>query len=146
MGTCKMRNEIEPNRNETKRNEINRNEIHRNETKRFYFVSFRFRFVSVNFVSFRWISFRFRFAFYRYSYISDVSMILNQTDIIFTSFHIISSFYFIFSQSKNWITNPLHVFNPTKLQRELPFNLKMSFFSIKFSDSEAWKKKGINQK
>jgi hypothetical protein len=28
LGTCKMRNEIKP-----KRNEINRNEIHRNETK-----------------------------------------------------------------------------------------------------------------
>jgi hypothetical protein len=40
------------------------------------------------------------------------------------NYHIFSSFYFIFSQSKNWITNQLHVFNPTKLQRELPFNLK----------------------
>ena len=74
---------------ETKWNSSKRNEIYRNETKS--------KRNEVNFVSFRWISFRFisfRFDFVSHftgipikmRYFSDVSLILNQTDIIFTSF------------------------------------------------------------
>ena len=78
-------------RNQTKRNSPKRNEIYRNETDLFRFVSISFRFGklrldSVNFVSIYFVSFRFRFAFYRYPYFSDVSLILYQTVIIFTSF------------------------------------------------------------
>ena len=47
-------------------------ETKQNLPKRNVFSSFRFG--------------EFRFAFYRYPYFSDVSLILNQTDIIFTSF------------------------------------------------------------
>ena len=103
----------------SKRNKINRNEIHRNETVLFRFVSIsfrvgKFRFVSVNFVS---ISFRIlQVPVYQWC--------LHDSKSNWHNFHIFSSFYFIFSQSKNWITNQLHVFNPTKLQRELPLNLK----------------------
>ena len=129
-----MRNEIETKRNLPKWSEI--------ETKRG-----KFRFFSVNFVSISFVSFRFRFTFHRDTHKDAVfQWCLLDSKSNWHNFHIFSSFYFIFSQSKNRITNQLHVFNPTKLQRELPFNLKMSFFSIKFSDSEAWKKKVINQK
>ena len=65
LGTCKMRNEIE----------TKRNEIYRNETKRGKFRFDLFRFVS----HFTGIPIKMR-------YFSDVSLILNQTDIIFTSF------------------------------------------------------------
>jgi hypothetical protein len=80
LGTCKMRNEIETRRNETKRNEINRNETNFTETKRGIF-----RFFSVNFVSIRFVS-HFTGIPIKMLYFSDVSLILNQTDIIFTSF------------------------------------------------------------
>ena len=122
MGTCKMRNE-------TKRNKLKRNEIYRNEVN---FASFRW--ISFRFILFRFDSFRFRFAFYRYTHKDAVfQWCLLDSKSNWHNFHIFFSFYFIFSQSKNRITNQLHVFNPTKLQRELPFNLKrgeggMSFF------------------
>jgi hypothetical protein len=94
-----------PVKGETKRNKSKRNEIYWNE---------------VNFVSFR-----FRFAFYSYTHKDAVfQWCLLDSKSNWHNFHIFSSFYFIFSQSKNRITNQLHVFNPTKLQRELPFNLK----------------------
>ena len=118
--------ETKSKRNETKRNEI--------ETKRGKFRFFSVNFVSIYFVSFRFVSFRFRFAFYRYTHKDAVfQWCLLDSKSNWHNFHIFSSFYFIFSQSKNRITNQLHVFNPTKQQRELPFNLKkgeggMSFF------------------
>ena len=136
-GTCKMRNEIETKFIETKQNLPKRG---------------KFRFFSLNFVWIYFVSFRFRFAFYRYTHKDAVfQWCLLDFKSNWHNFLIFSSFYFIFSQSKNRITNQLHVFNPTKLQRELPFNLKRGegghvIFSIKFSDSETWKKKVINQK
>ena len=107
---------------ETKRNKSKRN---RNETKS--------KRNEVNLVSIRWISFR--FISFRFDFVSHFTG--THKDAVFQwclldsksnwhNFHIFSSFYFVFSQSKNRITNQLHVFNPTKLQRELPFN--MSFF------------------
>ena len=103
-----------------------------NETKRNLPKRGKFRFFSVNFVSIYFVSFR--FAFYRYTHKDAVfQWCLLDSKSNWHNFHIFFSFYFIFSQSKNRITNQLHVFNPTKLQRELPFNLKrgeggMSFF------------------
>ena len=84
-----MRNEIETKFIETKRNLPKRNEI---ETKRGKFRFFSVNFVSIYFASFRFVSFRFDFVSHftgipiKMRYFSDVSLILNQTDIIFTSF------------------------------------------------------------
>ena len=95
-GTCKMRNEIE-----TKRG--------------------KFRFFSVNFVSIYFVSFRFHFAFYMYTHKDAVfQWCLLDSKSNWHNFHNFSSFYLIFSRNKNRKTNQLHVFNPTKLQRELP--------------------------
>jgi hypothetical protein len=78
-----MRNEIETKRNETKFIETKRNLPKRNEieTKRG-----KFRFFSVNFVLIYFVSFRILQVPIKMRYFSDVSLILNQTDIIFTSF------------------------------------------------------------
>jgi hypothetical protein len=117
--------ETKSKRDETKRNEINRNETKFTETKRGIFRFFSVNFVSIRWISFRFVSFRFRFAFYRYTHKDVVfQWCLLDSKSNWHNFHIFSSFYFIFSQSKNRITNQLHVFDPTKLQRELPFNLK----------------------
>ena len=136
-GTCKMRNEIETKFIETKWNLPKRNEIEtkRNKSKRNCFVSFRFR--EFHFDLIRFVSFRFRFAFYRYPNKDAVfQWCLLDSNSNWHNFHIFSSFYIIFSQSKNWITN--------QLQRELPFNLKGGghvIFSIKYSDLKlGWKK------
>jgi hypothetical protein len=128
--------------NSSKRNEFYRNEIEtkRNKSKRNCFVSFRFRFGKFCFVSVNFISFR--FAFYRYPNKDVVfQWCLLDSKSNWHNFHIFSSFYFIFSLRKNWITN--------QLQRELPFNLKKGgacHFFYKIFWFEAWKKKGFNQK
>ena len=71
------------NRNETKRNKSKWNSSKRNEieTKRG-----KFRFDLFRFVSFVSISFLILQVLIKMRYFSDVSLILNQTDIIFTSF------------------------------------------------------------
>ena len=128
--------ETKSKRNESKRNSSNRNEIYRKETKYTSFCFGKFRFVSIYFVSFRFVSFRFRFAFYRYPLKKIGGCFWFSVFVNFPSTNIFVDFFFcreswwrhcpwiIFSQSKNRITNQLHVFDPTKLQRELPFNLK----------------------
>jgi hypothetical protein len=124
LNTCKwfvirflLRNEIETKRNLPKWSEI--------ETKRG-----KFRFFSVNFVSISFVSFRFRFTFHRDTHKDAVfQWCLLDSKSNWHNFHIFSSFYFIFSQSKNRITNQLHVF---KKKRNLPRFVSISLHFGKF--------------